>query len=70
MASEKTMWETGNSASAVECVTVDSSDLELQQYLFDLQGYLVFENVLDKATLAELNQLIDAQQHRRVPCHL
>ncbi|MCZ6875347.1 MAG: phytanoyl-CoA dioxygenase family protein [bacterium] len=56
------MRETGNSANAVECVTVDSSDLELQQYLFDLQGYLVIENVLDKAELAKLTQLIDAQQ--------
>jgi len=26
-------------------VTVDASDLELQQYLFDLQGYLVIQNV-------------------------
>lgn len=41
---------------------VDASDRELQQYLFDLQGYLVLENVLDRAELAELNQLIDAQQ--------
>ena len=41
---------------------VDSSDLELQQYLFDLQGYLVIENVLDTAELATLHQLIDAQQ--------
>ena len=41
---------------------VDSLDCELQQYLFDLQGYLVIENVLDTAQLALLNQLIDAQQ--------
>jgi ectoine hydroxylase-related dioxygenase (phytanoyl-CoA dioxygenase family) len=46
----------------VEGVIVDSLDLELQQYLFDLQGYLVIENVLDTAQLALLNQLIDAQQ--------
>jgi hypothetical protein len=30
-------------------VTVDASDLELQQYLFDLQGYLVIQNVLKPA---------------------
>jgi ectoine hydroxylase-related dioxygenase (phytanoyl-CoA dioxygenase family) len=45
----------------VEGVIVDASDLELQQYLFDLQGYLVIKNVLDTVELAELNQLIDAQ---------
>ncbi|MGQ4810257.1 hypothetical protein NKDENANG_03710 [Candidatus Entotheonellaceae bacterium PAL068K] len=41
---------------------MEASDLELQQYLFDLQGYLVIENVLDQAELATLNQLIDTQQ--------
>ena len=41
---------------------VDPLDCELQQYLFDLQGYLVIENVLDTAELALLNQLIDVQQ--------
>jgi ectoine hydroxylase-related dioxygenase (phytanoyl-CoA dioxygenase family) len=41
---------------------MEASDLELQQYLFDLQGYLVIENVLDEAELATLNRLIDAQQ--------
>ena len=39
-----------------------SSDRELQQYLFDLHGYLVIHNVLKPAELAELNRLIDAQQ--------
>lgn len=43
-------------------MTVDSTDREMQQYLFDLQGYLVIENVLDAAEVATLNQLIDAQQ--------
>jgi hypothetical protein len=43
-------------------VIVDPLDYELQQYLFDLQGYLVIENVLDTTQLALLNQLIDAQQ--------
>jgi hypothetical protein len=40
---------------------VDASDRELQQYLFDLHGYLVIPNVLEKAEVAELNGLIDAQ---------
>ena len=35
---------------------------ELEQYLFDLQGYLVLENVLDPYRVAELNALIDEQQ--------
>lgn len=39
-----------------------TSEYELQQYLFDLQGYLVLENVLSPAQVATLNQLIDAQQ--------
>jgi Phytanoyl-CoA dioxygenase (PhyH) len=43
-------------------VTVDASDQELQQYLFDLQGYLVIHNVLGPAEVAELNRLIDAQR--------
>src|SRR5438045_6322941 len=43
-------------------VTVGDSDQELQQYLFDLHGYLVIHNVLSAAELAELNRLIDAQQ--------
>jgi ectoine hydroxylase-related dioxygenase (phytanoyl-CoA dioxygenase family) len=42
-------------------VTVDASDQELQQYLFDLQGYLVIHNVLGAAEVAELNRLIDAR---------
>ena len=45
-----------------EGVTVDASDQELQQYLFDLQGYLVIHNVLGAAEVAELNRLIDAQR--------
>lgn len=36
-------------------------DLELQQYLFDVQGYLVIENALSKDEVATLNQLIDKQ---------
>jgi len=40
---------------------VDASELELQQYLFDLQGYLVIQSVLGTAEIAELNRLIDAQ---------
>ena len=38
------------------------SDLQLQQYLFDVQGYLVIENVLSLDELAALNQHIDEQQ--------
>ena len=38
------------------------SDLQLQQYLFDVQGYLVIENVLSADELAALNERIDAQQ--------
>src|SRR5262249_16250460 len=40
---------------------MNTSKHELQQYLFDLQGYLVIPDVLDAAQLAELNRLIDAQ---------
>ncbi len=38
------------------------SDLQLQQYLFDVQGYLVIEDVLSPAAVATLNQHIDDQQ--------
>jgi len=41
---------------------VDASDRDLQQYLFDLHGYLVIRHVLKPAEVAELNRLIDAQQ--------
>ena len=37
------------------------NDLELQQYLFDLNGYLVVEDVLGSAELATLNEHIDRQ---------
>ena len=37
------------------------NELELQQYLFDLQGYLVIENALSPAEVAALNHLIDEQ---------
>ena len=36
-------------------------DLELQQYLFDLQGYLVIDEALSANELAQLNELIDRQ---------
>ncbi|MEM7128913.1 MAG: phytanoyl-CoA dioxygenase family protein [Chloroflexota bacterium] len=36
-------------------------NLELQQYLFDLHGYLVIENALTPQEVATLNQLIDDQ---------
>ncbi|MCY4061734.1 MAG: phytanoyl-CoA dioxygenase family protein [Chloroflexi bacterium] len=37
------------------------NDLEMQQYLFDLQGYLVIENALSADEVATLNRLIDEQ---------
>ena len=37
------------------------NDLEMQQYLFDLQGYIVIENALNPKEVARLNALIDAQ---------
>jgi len=36
-------------------------DLEMQQYLFDLQGYLVVEEVLSRQEVETLNQLLDQQ---------
>ncbi|MCY3780946.1 MAG: phytanoyl-CoA dioxygenase family protein [Chloroflexi bacterium] len=37
------------------------NDLELQQYLFDLNGYLVIEDALTADEVAALNRLIDEQ---------
>ena len=37
------------------------NDLELQQYLFDLNGYLVIKDALSADDVAELNRLIDQQ---------
>ena len=37
------------------------NDLEMQQYLFDLQGFLVIENALSADEVATLNRLIDEQ---------
>ena len=37
-------------------------DLETQQYLLDLQGYLVVENVLTADEVATLNELFDRQK--------
>ena len=37
------------------------TDLELQQYLFDLNGYLIIEDALSPAEVAALNASIDAQ---------
>jgi hypothetical protein len=36
-------------------------DLELLQYLFDLQGFVILENVLSKEEVATLNAIVDAQ---------
>lgn len=38
------------------------NDLEMQQYLFDLQGYLVIEDALSLAEVATFNQLLDRQE--------
>ncbi|MDE0180653.1 MAG: phytanoyl-CoA dioxygenase family protein [Caldilineaceae bacterium] len=38
------------------------TDLNLLQYLFDVQGYLVVENALSRAEVAQLNRLLDGQQ--------
>jgi hypothetical protein len=38
-------------------VTANASELELQQYLFDLHGYLVIHDVLTPAEVNELNRL-------------
>ena len=38
------------------------ADLHLQQYLFDLQGYLVIEDVLSPDEIATFNQLLDEQE--------
>ena len=35
-------------------------DQEIQDYLFDLQGYLVLENAISKDDLKEMNTWIDA----------
>ena len=37
-------------------------DLEMQQYLFDLQGYLVIENVLSETEVSRFNELLDKQE--------
>ena len=37
-------------------------DLEMQQYLFDLQGYLVIENVLSETEVSRFNELLDEQE--------
>lgn len=37
------------------------NDLEMLQYLFDVQGYLVIENALSAEEVATLNQLMDEQ---------
>ena len=38
------------------------TELEISQYLFDLNGYLVIDNVLDPKELSELNGRIDEQE--------
>ena len=41
---------------------MNASELELQQYLFDLHGYLVIHDVLTPTEVTELNRSIDAQR--------
>ena len=38
------------------------SDLEMQQYLLDVQGYLVVEDVLSPEEIARFNQVLDDQE--------
>jgi ectoine hydroxylase-related dioxygenase (phytanoyl-CoA dioxygenase family) len=40
---------------------MNNDDLQMQQYLFDLQGYLVIENALSPAEVAHFNRLLDQQ---------
>lgn len=40
---------------------MDDKQLELYRYLYDLQGYLVIEDVLSKGQVDDLNGLIDEQ---------
>ena len=40
---------------------LDPKQLELYQYLYDLQGYLVIKDVLSKTEVERLNSLIDNQ---------
>ena len=34
--------------------------LEMQDYLFDLRGYLILENAVDAAHVTELNSVLDS----------
>jgi hypothetical protein len=36
------------------------SDFDLQDFLFDLRGYLILENAIDKSLLSDLNKAFDA----------
>ena len=47
-----------------QMINADSNDVEIQQYLFDLQGYLVIEDVLSSKEVSELNQLVEKQTLR------
>ena len=40
-------------------MVVADEELEMMQYLFDLQGYLVIENALSDTEVSELNALLD-----------
>lgn len=34
---------------------------KIQQYLFDLQGYIIIQNAINKDKVSELNSIIDTQ---------
>ena len=38
------------------------SNLEMQQYLFDVQGYLVVEDVLSPEEIGTFNQVLDGEE--------
>ena len=43
-------------------MAVVDPDIEMMQYLFDLQGYLVIENALSEVEVATLNGILDEQE--------
>ena len=43
-------------------------DLELEKFLFDLNGYLIIEDVLSKDETLELSQLLNDHQLPTINC--
>ena len=60
------MWTRHDYAQTREGVTMNASDREVQQYLFDLQGYLVIPDVLSAAEVAELKKTC-TRGHKKGP---